>query len=184
MNKIWAVVFTLALFTAGGSFAGSTSIFYKGGVLSLDNPPVEVRRIYGLTLLPVNVTIKSSDKEVYFSHNIENHSNDTIKVNIELLFIKPEKGWGAELILDENADGIRQPAENVELGPSLELGEGSTFHFFLKLKMPDNAVAGDAGSAVVKASCSIKDGTSYIGDNGVIYGGDDIVESEDTLIVE
>jgi hypothetical protein len=45
-------------------------------------------------------------------------------------------------------------------------------------------VAGDAGSAVVKASCSIKDGTSYIGDNGVIYGGDDIVESEDTLIVE
>ncbi|MFC1559717.1 hypothetical protein ACFL4F_01285 [Candidatus Margulisiibacteriota bacterium] len=176
------LVFLLSL--AAASFASTTSLFFDGGIISVDHPLVIVNNVYGLKLYPVNVTIRSDNKEAFIPHKIENVSSATTVINLKIVSVDPAEGWSAELISDNSGDGDHQWWENQKLDLSHKMSEGSVLSFFVKIKKPDNAAAGDKGSAVVKVSCLSNDGNSYVGDNGVIYGGDDEVATIDTMVVE
>ena len=184
LKKLGAAIFILFLLSAGPSYAVDTSIFYHGGVLSLEQPQVNITKIYGIRLKPLNITENSSDKDIYFSHSVENLSNTTNVVEIDMPFVSREKGWTAELIKDDNGDGSHQWWENTKVDGQIRMGEGAVFNFFVKLTKPDDAEVGSSGSAVVKASSTIKDGDSYMGYNGVTYGGPDEMESTDTVMVK
>jgi len=166
------------------SFAAKTSIYYKGGVLSLDQPEIRINKIYGIRLSPKNVTIKTGEKVVFIPHYIENVSNATNTVKLEVRNTSRSSGWTMELLKDDNGDGVHQFWDNDRVGPTVNLGEGTVLHFFLKMKRADDTKVGDNGSAVIKAAGTIKDGSGYTGNNGTIYGGEDETESTDTVIVE
>ena len=105
---------------------------------------------------------------------LENLSNNTAIVGIKLIKDAAPKGWSAELV---NAEGKK-------LDGTQELSESSVLHFILRVKKPDDAKKDDTGIFSVKASCSVKDGTGYVGHNGVVYGGPDESESRITVIVD
>lgn len=150
----------------------------------MDQPAFEIRQVYGVRLLPKSSTIKSREIEVFFPHAIENLSNATNSIDIEVINTGSSKGPAADLIMDDNGDGVHQEQENTQQKASVELGEGAVMHFFLRMKAPADARSGDSFSATIKASCQVKDGAGYVGDNGIIYGGDDESVSTDTLAIE
>jgi hypothetical protein len=168
----------------GTSFATTTSLFFDGGIISVDHPLVIVNNIYGLKLYPVNVTIRSKDKNIYIPHKLENVSSATTVINLKIEKMLPAKGWSAELIRDTSGDGEHQWWEGEKLSLSHKMSEGAALSFFVKINRPDDAVKGDEYSAIVKVSCLTNDGKSYIGNNGVIYGGEDEISTKDTMIVE
>ena len=184
MNKICLIFSALISFLVIPSLAAKTSIYYKGGVLSLDQPEIRINKVYGIRLAPKNVIIKIGDKVVFIPHYIENVSNATNTVKLEVRNISKSNGWTAEILKDDNGDGVHQFWDNDRLGPTVNLGEGTVLHFFLKMKRADDARPGDNSSAVIKVSGTIKDGSGYTGYNGIIYGGEDEAESTDTVIVE
>lgn len=184
LKTIFACLLVLSVASGAPLFAANTSIFFKGGILSLDQPEVEINRIYGLKLHPMNVTVRSGDKNVFFPHTIENLSNTTSKLKIEIIYVSQAKGWSAQLLRDENNDGVHQDWENKALEPVQYLGEGAVLHFFVKLTKPDDTKPGDAGSSIVKVSGSARDGDGYVGYNGVYYGGPDDEETTNTVIVK
>lgn len=148
----------------------------------MPQPSVEINNVYGFRISPANSAVKSSARETYIAHSIDNNSNTTNTITIEIKEHTP--GWSAELILDENADGVRQSWEKKKLAPQLQVGEGSVIRFFLLMKRPSRAKSGDSGSAVIRVSSLFSDGPGYIGDNGLIYGGEDESEITDTVIVK
>jgi len=172
LKATYPVLVAIILSLSGMSFADTTSIFYKGGVLSLEQPTIKINKIYGIKLSPVDVTVESKEKEIFIPHSIENLSNTTNVINLEIESVT--SGWTAELVRNENKI----------FGKTQELGEGAFLHFFVKLTPPDSASKGYSGSAVIKASCLVKDGAGYTGDNGIKYGGEDEVETTDTVIVK
>lgn len=185
MSKHSLVFTILALFfITSGVFSASTSLFYKGGVLILDQPPIHINKIYGLNLSPENSTVTSGDRSIFFPHKVENLGNTSYVINIAISSFSKAKGWKAELIRDENANDIHEESEKTTLTSTQELGEGSTVHFFVKLTSPDDIKSGNSGFAVVQVSGRLKDGEGYIGYNGIKYGGPDEAESTDTVFVK
>lgn len=183
MKKIGAAFLILISLSAGPSFAAGTSLFFNGGVISLEQPKIEIRKIHGLKFIPLNPTVKSAEKDTYIPHSIENLSNTTNQVSLEVTFVSKEKGWSVQLIKDDAGDGAHKSWESSEVEKVVEVGEGSVYHFFVKLTRPDDAQINDTGSAVIKADGFIKDGDSYIGYNGLKYGGPNEAESTDTVII-
>jgi len=184
LKKIFPVAALLLVLFTGSSFAAKTSIHYQGGFISMDQEEINVSNIYGIKLTPVDVTIRAKDKEILIPHSIENLSSSTAKVNIEVSVISSKEGWSVELVRDSNGNGKKELSEGQNVPVEQEIAEGATLSFFIKLRRPDKAKAGDIGYAVLKASCLRKDGLEYVGGNGVIYGGEDEVKSKDTIIVE
>jgi hypothetical protein len=172
-----------ASYSQARSIRAKTVISYKGGALFLEQAKVQTRKIYGIKLSPLNTTVKSGEKEIYIPHAVENLSNTTNEISVEVVSVTPE-GWSAALSLDENKDGIHQWWEFDHLERPKQIGEGSMFGFLIKFKRPDNARAGDKGMVTVRASGGVKDGNGYLGGNGVNYGGEDEGETTDTFIVE
>ena len=169
---------------SGRCLASSASIFYSGGVVYLDEPQVKINKIYGLRLSPLNVTISSSEASVYFVHTLENLSNGSNKIRLDIIYSSSAKGWQAELIRDDNGNGKHDEGESSKLDNDLDLAEGASLSFFVKVTRPDNAQPGDSGIAVVNCSCSVKGGRGYLGYNGISYGGADQAQTTDTMIVK
>ena len=184
LKKIFAGLLVLLFTVASPVHAVRTSLFYGGKVVSLDQPEVEIGAIYGLRLYPANDTVATADKSVYFRHTVRNLSNTTNKIIISITYATQALPWTAQLVKDENGDGVHQDWENTPLEPEQVLGEGAIIHFFVKLTRPDSASPGDVGSAIVKAACTVKDGDSYVGYDGVTYGGPDEAETTDTVVVK
>jgi hypothetical protein len=182
-----ALIITLVLFSvtmAAEAFSMDASIFFKGGLVTLSEPVVHIEPIYGIKLSPLNVTKQTRLKEILFPHILENLGNSTNKVTISIVYSSAAKGWSADLIKDENNNGIRDWWEKSKIEGPVELAESSSFAFFLVLTRPDNAVPGDSGSAVIEAASLFRDGEGYIGYNGVTYGGKDKETSTDTVMVK
>ena len=165
------------------SIRGKTVVSYAGGVLVYGHTKVETRPIYGIKVHPLNYTVKSREKEEYIQHLVENLSNRTNEISIEVISVTPE-GWSAELFVDENKDGIHQWWESDRLDKAKQVGEGSMFAFLVKIKRPDGVKLGESGFVTVRASGLVKDGNGYLGGNGTIYGGEDEAQITDTFIVE
>ncbi len=184
LNKIFAGLLVLFVAAAGPLFAANTSIFYQGKVISIDQPEVPINYIFGIKLYPENLTVRSDEPIKYFPHTLKNESNTTNNVDIDIVYVSQAKGWSAQLIEDENNDGVHQDSEDKMLSPKQILAEGAELKFFLRLARPVDSRSGDAGSAIIKASCAVKGGDSYVGYNGVTYGGPDEVQTTDTVIVK
>lgn len=178
------VVFALIIFTANGSLAGSTSILYTSGVVSLEQDNVEIGKVYGIKIEPRNITINSNQKDVFIPHIIENLGNASTMIKVRIEPSKTAKGWSAYLVSDANGNGIHDWWEWGGVPEEQELGEGAVSHFLLKLTRPDNAIEGSMGYAAVKASCAQKGAGYYTGYNGIVYGGEDEVETLDTVIIK
>lgn len=174
----------MMVFMSAQCLAASASIFYSGGVVFLDEPHVKINKIFGLRLSPLNLTTTSSDTSVYFVHTIENFSNATNKIRISVIYSSSAKGWQTELIKDDNGNGKHDEGENSKLGDEIELAEGASLNFFVKITCPHDAVSGDSGIAVINVSCSVKGGSSYLGYNGISYGGAEQAQTTDTMIVK
>jgi len=174
----------MMIFLSARCLASSASIFYSGGVVFLDEPHVNINKIYGLKLTPVNVTISTSDPSVYFVHTIENLSNTTNNIRLDLIYSSSAKGWETELIKDDNGNGKHDDGEVSRLGNEFELAEGSSLNFFVKVTAPKGVSRGDSGIVVLNASCMVKGGSSYLGYNGISYGGADQVQTTDTMIIK
>lgn len=184
LHKAFIMLLLLSSFLAASALAMDTSIFFKGGLVTLAAPEININPVYGIRLSPLNVTKQTRYKEVLFPHILENLGNSTNKVTISIVYTSVAKGWSAELIKDENGNGERDYWENNKIDGPIELAEGSSFAFFLLLIRPDDLSSGSSGSAVIEAAGLFRDGDGYIGYNGVSYGGKDKEVSTDTVIVK
>jgi hypothetical protein len=178
------LIILLFFIMACDCLAARSTIYYKGGVISVDPPKVVISKIYGIRLYPSGITIETSGKSAYFPHTIENLGNTTSKISVEIGKDDQAMGWSVELVEDENMNGVHESLESNPLKNNFDLGEGAKIHFFLKLTKPDNAKEKSICHAKIKAFTAVKDGGSYLGDNGIIYGGEDEVLSTDTMIVK
>ena len=183
MKKLF-LLWVMVCLLCGASFCGVTSLFYGGGVINLEQPSLKIGKIYGLRLTPVNINVKSLEPEIYISHVIENLGNTTTLISIEIESLSVAKGWTADIMIDKNRNGRREDWENESIKTPIQLAEGATFSFFLKMVRPSDYKYGDTGYAVVKVKCSVKDGVGYVGYNGVSYGGPDEAESLDTVTIK
>ena len=164
------------------SFGVMTRIFYEGRVLSVDHPDVEIRNIYGLRLRPIDVKVRTKERTALISHSVENLSNTTTKIGIVIK--KVTDGWSAELIHDSNGDGKRQLTENQKIQAPMTVSEGASLHFLVDVERPTNSKKGDKGEIIIAVTSFNKDGIGYVGDNGIIYGGNDEIDTVDVIIVE
>jgi hypothetical protein len=168
----------------GASFCGVTSLFYGGGVINVDQPNLKIGRIYGLRMTPTNITVNSTDQDIYIPHVIENLGNTTNLITVEIESLSVEKGWSAELIVDKNRNSRHESWENDNIRNPVELSEGATFSFFVKMVRPADYKYGDSGYAVIKVGGVAKGSVGYVGYNGVYYGGPDDAESTDTVMIK
>jgi len=180
MSRFFVLTGLLMFLLAGTCDAASTYIYYDGGTLSVSNPDIEVSKIYGIKLSPINVSVPSKSKAVYIAHRLENMSNDANKIILRSSSIS-NREWPFALIIDDNGDGIHQESEESLLNPDISLGEGADLHFFLKITRPNNAALGDKCLVEMVAACSVKDGSAYVGDNGLHYGGADEIKCVDSF---
>ncbi len=158
---------------AGSSVSGQTQVYMDGRYVTDESFSVTVPQIYGLRFDPpeLYVAIKSGETR-YFPCALENLGNGTDRVLIDLEY--PDTYFTLALIVDENGDGVHQSDELTEVPDSLVLGEGAAYHFFVEIAPPQNKLGGWVW-ATLTAQSSVADGASYVGYNGLRYGGSDKV---------
>jgi len=181
--SICIIALTVISFLPCEAFCEKTSIYYSGGVISLDQPTVKIGHIYGVRLSPKVQTINSSDEYIYFPHVIENLGNVTNKFDFDIKLKAPD-GWEVALLKDNNPYGVNQGLDIKALSNPLELSESSFTRVILRLKRPPTAKMGDTVTATLRVTCRTKGGKSYTGYNGVTYGGDPFEQALDTVIVK
>jgi hypothetical protein len=164
--------------------ADNTTLFFKGGVITLEQPEVKINKIYGIKLTKSASPIKSIDSVIYINHVIENLGNTSSKIRLQLVPNDLPDGWRCELIKDENRNGLREDSESQNVPQMLDLAEGSTYSFFVKFTRSSEAKRGDIGSVLIRVSCLAKDGNAYTGYNGTTYGGEDEESCIDKVIME
>jgi hypothetical protein len=165
-------------------FSESTSIYYNGEVVSLEQPKVIIGHVYGVKLSPINSKITSKNADyIYIPHTIENLSNITNRFDVELKVTSPSNGWDAFMVSDDNGDGIHQDNENKIITGPIELSESSHINVFVVLKRTSGTVS-DTVSSLIRVSCQTKGGNPYIGYNGVLYGGSAMEDSNDIVTLE
>ena len=54
----------------------------------------------------------------------------------------------------------------------------------IKIKKPKDIKTGEKCSLTLKITGYVDDGEGYVGDNGIIYGGEDVIESNDIIVIE
>jgi hypothetical protein len=164
--------------------ADNATLVFKGGVITLDEPKIEIAKIYGIKLSASKSPMKMDDKELYVNHVIENLSNTSVKVSLHTVPLLMPRGWECKLVVDENMNGEHDVWETKEVPETLDMGEGAIYSFFAVFKRPADAAYGSSSSVIIRASCAMKSGNEYIGYNGVTYGGADEQSSLDTVVVE
>jgi len=175
------ILYMFIIIVSGIGYAEDTTMFFDGKILSVQQPIVKIDNVYGIKAFPLKLSAISNKKFTYIGHKVENLSNC---LNIIKFDIKTEKGWETSLLLDKNGDGRHQLNEFKSIGNTSQLAEGAVLHFLIKLTRPEDAVPGDTVSVTVNISAVKRDGDSYIGDNGIIYGGPDSVILQDKVVVE
>ena len=196
INKtiIYPVILAFLLTLAGLSFAGSEiapagveikgvarADFNKGE--SFSNPVLTiVPQIYGITLSPLNLYANMKKGEAYyFPHHVENVGNGT-----DVVSLKAEgapKGFRVRFIKDEDGNGIHERSEKEVIKDSLKLSEGAKGFFFIELTALENMGVGSTCDIAVRLQSSGSDGPAYLGSNGNIYGGSDVVTTKDRILV-
>ena len=185
MKKICCIfpAFVFACLPIASSHAVKTVIYYKGGAISIDNPEIPVNKVHGIRMSPLNASAKCATSEVWIPFFLENLSNDTNNVTVDANIKGEARGWSAELVEDRPRQMPSIEWENRTFNSWL-LGEGSSLNFSLKLKRPGTASLGDIVTAEVRAVGSYKGSHSYVGYNGIRYGGEGEIRSVTTVVVE
>lgn len=157
--------------TIGGAHRSQSSVFVK------------VNQIYGLSLHPDDIQIKSSPgSPAYASCRLENLGNGTDKVTIH--YNEVSKNLSIRLIVDENNDGIHQKRETKKVPAVLSLGENAVYYFFVEAVPSPSAKKGAWTWAGVTVTSSGRGGNEYTGYNGLRYGGQQKVSAMISAVVE
>ena len=145
LKIIYFILAVMTAFSAGAYPYDKTLMFYKGGVIAIDQPGVNIAKIYGIKLSPLNATVNGRENETFIHHRVENLGNATNSIRFEVKCLSRENAWSAQLVRDDNADGVKQFWEYDSLSSVQDIGEGAVLSFFVIIKTPENAKAGDSG---------------------------------------
>ncbi len=167
-----------------GSVLESHSEVYFNGIVKRSKPLyIKVPQIYGIFLTPKEVKINVKPGiPAHTPVRLDNLGNGTDKVTVR--FDQTQTNLRLRLLVDENKDGIYQPSETEEVEPAISLPEGSALNFFVEVVAPQKARSGEWTWAAVTARSSKPGVSSYMGYNGVKYGGSEKVSSMITVYVE
>jgi hypothetical protein len=152
--------------------SGSAKIAHDDGIVYSKDVKVVVNQSYGIELsLPNFIGPITAGDSFYFPFAFKNVGNGT---DVYRLGISgTTNGWRAELILDENNNGIHEIREVRSVDLSVLLAEAASYSLFLRLTAPAAASEGEIGTSNFEIAGSRDDGSSYLGTNGIYYGGPD-----------
>lgn len=185
-------ILTILILLASSSFAvgvkaGTTilttlEVRWLGGQMLVQSPPVSVAQEYGLDLSPGDEAGSViAGYTYYFPHTITNVGNGSDLIHFELS--GTTTNFASTLIKDENMDSVRQTEEVSAVLPDTPLAEDAGCYLFVVLASPTDAGVGAVGRTTFKANTSVADGGTYLGANGILYGGPDSVSATDELTV-
>lgn len=143
---------------------------------------VKVSQGYGLEVKsPDYIGPLTPGGSFYFPINMTNIGNGSDTYNLVMHNIT--NGWDAELIKDDNFNGIHEEREKKQVGSPVILSENAELSMFLFLTAPEKARNGSMGKAMLQINGSVTDGGPYLGMNGVYYGGPDVITTKVTAKV-
>ena len=117
----------------------------------------------------------------YFPIRMTNIGNGSDTYNLFINNITDS--WDAELIKDDNFNGIHEEREKTQVGSPVILSENAEMSMFLLLTAPEEARNGSMGKALLQINGSVVDGGPYLGMNGIYYGGPDVISTKVTAKV-
>jgi flagellar hook assembly protein FlgD len=95
--------------------------------------------------------------------------------------------WNSNLIIDENYNGVHESNETSQVPLEIILAEDANYYLFVTLNTASQ-VTPNEGTAILNCQIVnnggvIDDGSAYFGANGILYGGDDSVNSSCTAVI-
>jgi hypothetical protein len=135
---------------------------------------VIVEPIYGFTVTPSITGTAAVDlsETAYFRHVIDNRSNTT--AGITYSFENETTSWSAQIVQDDNQDGIHQDSEITIISSPISVNSISTSSIFLAFTAPAEYIFPTANVFLDLSMLQTPIGT-YTGFNGVTYGAGDSV---------
>jgi len=180
---LFFIFFTFATVYGAGTLAGTqiisgiARVAHDDGIVYSKDVKIVVYQGYGIDLvIPGFIGPITPEDSFYFPFNFKNVGNGTDAYRLSLA--GTTKGWVAELLRDENNNGIHETVEVEGVPATVILAEDASYSLFLKLTAPNMVSEGDMGESTLTIAGSVNDGSSYLGTNGVYYGGPDVVSAK------
>jgi len=157
--------------------SGVARVAHDDGVIYSKDVKIVVYQGYGIDLvMPGFIGPITPDDSFYFPFNFKNVGNGTDAYRLEAS--GTTRGWHADLIRDEDNNGIHETGEVRSVPSEVILAEDASYSLFVRLTAPKTVSEGDTGESNLTISGSVDDGSTYLGTNGVYYGGPDVVSAK------
>jgi hypothetical protein len=170
--KIILSLLLLAELSFAATPAGTAVVAQNISITSLGTPQphaapltINVAAIYGFTLSPTSdqIAVCNSLLPVYFAHSIYNQANTTDNLTTSIFNL--DTGWQAQLIADDNKDGVHQETETTVLSTPLAIGGQTSLNFLIKFS---HTQISTVNTGIIVSTNHTAN--SYQGFNDILYG--------------
>jgi hypothetical protein len=194
LRNIFFIAIVVGFFLSSGSFCitqtgttieSQTELSYGGSTYITSEALVIVQQMYGITLEPhLSSAYAIPGSTHYFHYMLNNLGNGSDLIGIRFNTTTLE-GWMFSLIKDDNGNCTFDAGIDVTpVSSEVPLSEEGMLCFFLAITVPTAESTGTTGQVIIVATGEGRDGGTYIGANGTIYGGGDTLEAISVLTVE